>query len=77
MPVHIYHKLKDKPSLQQASRRFVTYSNHTLELAGSTKLSTTYKDRTVDVLFHVVKADSKPILLSGSDSARLDLIQRL
>ena len=77
MPMHIYKNLKQKPELVRASRRFVTYSNHKLDLHGRVTMNTMYKDRSIEVEYYVVGAESKPILLSGADSERLHLIQRI
>jgi len=53
------------------------YSNYTLQLEGKVKLTTRYRDQCVDVDYYVVKAENKPVLLSGGISKSLGLISRV
>lgn len=77
MPISVYKSLKCKNKLRKTRHQFESYSNHTLQLEGKVKLATSYKDQCIDVDYYVVKAENKPVLLSGGISKELGLISRV
>ena len=71
-----FRKMSVRCCPQPSSHRFQSYTGHPIRVEGSVILPTKYKSTTLDVKYYIVNTQQKP-LLSGDDSRRLGLIDRI
>ena len=76
LPFHEIEKMHCTDTIKPTEVPLRSYSGHTIKPAGFVTLPVKYKDRTIDLNFHVVKMDVKPIL--GVNSCEgLGLVSRV
>lgn len=76
LPYSSFVKLQTGQQLQKSDRCFQSYTKHPIRVEGFVTLPTCYKGKCVHIKFYVVHIDQKP-LISGQDSTRLGLINRV
>ena len=73
---NLFRKMNVRSCPQPSSHQFQSYTGHPIRVKGSVILPTKYKSATLDVKYYIINTQQKP-LLSGDDSRRLGLIDRI
>ena len=76
MGENTYYSLSRKPKLHSTKVQLRAYGNNKIEVLGKCVMNVQYKNRTVKLLFHIVKGNSQA-LLSREACTRLSLIKLL
>ena len=71
----LFKTLKTRDKLAKSDKKFKSYTDHRIEPIGCLTVTTSYKERSAEVKFYVVKSTIS--LLSGEASKQLGLIERI